>query len=53
VADIEKTELTNKIYKLLAEGNLPHSDKIKALIPKAGTSNLRYQVWKPVEYTSR
>jgi len=38
---------------LFSEGNLPHSDKIKTLIRKAGTSNLRYQVWKPVEYTSR
>jgi len=36
----------DEVYKLFAEGNLPNSVKVKALVPYAGTRNLLYQAWK-------
>jgi len=41
-----KPELCDAVYKLLFAGNPPHSPKIKALLPKAGTRNLYFQNWK-------
>ncbi len=39
-------EFCDTVYKLFKAGNLPHSAKIKALLPKAGTRNLYFHNWK-------
>jgi len=39
-------EFCDTVYKLFFAGNLPHSAKIKALLPKAGTRNLYFHNWK-------
>jgi len=46
MADLSKQELRDAVYKLFSKGNLPHSDKVKALVPKAGARNLYHHTWK-------
>lgn len=36
----------DQLFKLFSEDNPPHSDKIKALVEKAGSRNLYYAMWK-------
>lgn len=36
----------DQLFKLFFGKNLPHSDKVKALVPKAGSRNLYYGMWK-------
>lgn len=46
MADLSKLELRDAVYMLFSKGNLPHSDKVKALVPKAGARNLYHHTWK-------
>jgi len=46
MADLSKQELRDAVYMLFSKGNLPHSDKVKALVPKAGARNLYHHTWK-------
>ena len=36
----------DEVFKLFTEGCRPYDDKVKALVPYAGTRNLYYQTWR-------